>query len=470
MSYVAISQGIALILNVAALAILAGILSPTDFGIAGVGMIFFNLLYYVQDFGVQSAIIQRDSRIDDSISSGLALRLMFSCILFAAIALSTPLISDFFEEPETSLVIIVMTLNLFILAVGFPAQITVTRALRFSRIAIAGVAQYVLFALVSVFLALLGFSYWSIVLGTLTGSAAFVAVLVNYERRFFKPKWDPGLIRELVGFGKHLFVISLMAFVIFNVDQVIVAKVIGVAMLGIYVLAVRFGRSLGDQVTGAVNRVLFPTMARIKDEPQRLRTGYLQSLRMISIVVAPLTMGISAVSPFFVDVILGPNWDEAIAPIAILAFQGLFNSLTAPAMNVLTSIGKPRIMSMQAVAQAVLIAIGAYPAAVLFGVNGVCALTTIVSAGVVVYYILVFSRLFNSAPSEVASPMIRPIASGIIMFALVWAVSLTLSTNVVSLLILVGLGVIAYFSALYYLSNGNDVRDLRNLIRGTISR
>lgn len=462
-SYIGASQLIVFLLTILMMVALARMLTPEDFGIVSIGMIFMALFASVQDFGVMQAIVQRDSRIEESISVGLAIRWIIAAILAALVTGFSSLIADFYGIPALSLVLIVMSLNLFVQPVAFSSQVLLTRRLSFSYLALATVVQVVVLAVVSIALALLGLSYWSLVIGSLSGSVALVLALRYYEGYSPKPVMDTMLAKELLGFGKHLLVTGLMAFVIFNVDQLVVGKVLGVMALGIYFMAVRFGRTIGEQISGTVNKVLFPTMARMKNSMENLRIGYVQSLRMISIVTVPCCLGLSALSSVFVVVVLGSDWAPAAIPLSIISIQGLLNALITPASNVLMSIGKPKYMSIQTSVQAIVLCAAIYPVAVLWGLVGVCVLTTSLSFLVLLYFLFVFSDIFRARVVDVAAPLVAPLASGVVMYLLLVPLSLILKQDWYAIIELSLIGITIYALCLHMMSRGRDVRDFIGL-------
>jgi O-antigen/teichoic acid export membrane protein len=464
-SFIGLAQAIALLLSVVSMALLARILTPEDFGIVALGMVFLGLFLSFQDFGVAPAIIQRDSRIDDSISVGLSLRWIIAVLLFLCIVGLSPLFAVFFGNPSVPFVLTVFSLNLFVLTFGFSSQTLLTRSLSFRPLAYAVIVQSLLFAALSIVLAYAGFSYWSLVIGSIIGNVAYVAVLRFQERRRFKPKIDISLMKELLGFGKHLLVTWLMVFVIFNIDQIVVARVLGVTVLGFYFIGIRFGRAIGEQIAGVVNRVLFPTMARLKDNVGHLRIGYTQSLRVIAIVTVPLSLGLSALSPLVVDVVLGPSWILAVVPLSMLSIQGLLNALITPASNVLISIGKPKYISIQSTVQAIAIAVAIYPVALEYGINGVSVLTTVLSMGVLAYYLLVFSRIFRVSLWEISEPLVPSLLSGVTMAVLILILVHSLPHTTTTLIAFAAIGLVLYVALLHVLSKGRDVRGIVGLLK-----
>ena len=464
-----VAQIAATVLSLVTLAILARILTPEDYGVVGAGMLLIGLFAGVQDFGILSSIVQRDTRVAESISVGITMRVIAAILLSGCVVAASPLLSDFFGNAAIPLVVLVLCISLFVSIVGFPSQTLLTRKLEFSNLAIAAVFQAITTSSVSVALAVLGFSYWSIVFGSILGTIVFVASLVRFQKASLRPKLEVPLMKDLLGFGSHLLVVSLMGFVIFGMDQIIVARALGVSILGVYFVAVRFGRTLGQQIATAVSQVLFPTMSRIKDDLERLKTSSIQVIRMISILAVPASLGLSALSPLFVRVVLGEGWIAAIVPVAIISFQGLFQSLILPIANVFYSMGKPRYISIQASVQGLLIVILTYPIAVAYGLDGVCVLTTFLSFAVLIYSIVMMSKILRARLMEIVRPLIPSYVSGGVMFAILTVLCAVLPERIGTLALLTALGLALYLIVLHILSEGKDIRDFMAIIRGVFA-
>ncbi len=450
--------------------VLARVLTASELGIVSIGLVFVSLFTTLHDFGVYSAVVQRDTRIEESIGVAITLRWIIASICLVGVISVAPFLASLYNEPRLALVLVVLSVNLFIQLISFSSFVLLTRSLKFGQLGMCNIVQSVTNVGVTVSLAYLHFSYWSIVYGSLAASAAYVTALRYFENTVVKPQFDWKLARELLGFGSHLLVVGLMGFVIFSVDQLLVGTILSLAVLGVYYVAIKFGRTLSSQISGVVNAVLFPTMARIKDVRHKLMIGYTQSLRMIAIVNVPIAVGLAALSPMFVTVMLSSKWSAAVIPIAILAIQGFLNSIISPASNVLVSIGKPHYMSAQATVQAVVLVAGIYPAARLFGLNGVCAFTTLISLGVFLYFTIVFSRVFEASVREITGPIIPPIVSGLVLFAFLYLAQPMLTARWFSLILLAVVGLAVYATCLHVTSQGRDVRDFFGLVRTMLSR
>jgi len=466
LSYVVLSQITTVIVSLGTVAILARLLTPEDYGVIGVGMLLIGLFASIQDFGILPSVVQRDTRIEESISVGITLRVIIAVLITGGIVAVSPLLSNFFGNAAIPLVVMVLCVNLFLSIAGFPSQAILTRNLRFSNLAVVGVLYAITTSSVSITLAFLGFSYWSIVFGSILGTVVMVVSLVHFQKASLRPKLEIPLMKDLLGFGSHLLVVSLMGFIIFGIDQIVVANVLGVSALGVYFLAARFGRTVGEQIATAVSRVLFPTMSRIKDDLERLKVSSIQTIRMISIFAVPISLGLSALSPLFVRVVLGEGWVEAIVPVTIISLQGLCQSLILPIANIFFSMGKPRYISIQTSVQGLLIVTLIYPVTVAFGINGVCLLTTFLSLAVLIYSIVIMAMVLRTRLMEIVRPLIPSYVSGIVMFVILAVLCAALPVGIGTLVLLAALGSALYLIMLHVSSGGRDIRDFFAVIRG----
>jgi hypothetical protein len=90
------------------------------------------------------------------------------------------------------------------------------------------------------------------------------------------------------------------------------------------------------------------------------------------------------------------------------------------------------------------------------------------SLGVLVYFLAVFSKIFMSRMIDIARPMVPPLLSGFVTFIVLLLLVQVSPLNVLALVALTLIGTGMYFSVLHISSKGRDVRDLIDLIRGSL--
>lgn len=464
------SQVLIVALNFITLTVLANLLTTEDMGIISIALVFLSLLYNIHDFGIMSAVIQRDTRVEESIAAAISLRWIISAVLIVSVVVLSPILSDLMGISDLWLVMVVLCVNLIALNFAFAPQAKLSRDLSFSHLAIANTAQAALLAIVAIPLAVIDGSYWSFVLGSLAGTAGYVLTLNIFRKASSAPSKDLALGKELLAYGKHLLTSGLMMFVIVYVDQIVIAGALGVATLGIYFIAVRFGRTIGEQIALTINRVLFPTLSRVKDDLGLMKRGFVQSLRIISIVATPIAAGMSAASPLIVKVLLGPEWIPAIFPLSVLCFHGLANALSPSAANVIMAVGKPKYMAIQAGAQAASIVILIYPAAYYFGIDGVAVLSTALALCFMAYLWWVSASILKSGVREIIRPAVPSLLSGAVMFVPSAWLAHELPADLLSLIGVLAFAALLYVAVLYAMTRGRDVKDAIDLAKTMFSR
>jgi O-antigen/teichoic acid export membrane protein len=174
---------------------------------------------------------------------------------------------------------------------------------------------------------------------------------------------------------------NIVGFINSSTDAAVIGRLYGPASLGAYALGFQTGRRAVANVTYVTNQVVFPAYSKLQGDPERFRRAYLRSLRFISVISMPAGFGLATLSDEFVRVVYGANWEAAIPVLAIIAFHGLFLSVSATTGEVFKAVGKPQFFFRTGLLHLVLLfgMIGAlYP----FGIAGFAGARAVASFAV----------------------------------------------------------------------------------------
>lgn len=393
MSYVGMSQLVTALMGILTVAILARMLDPSELGVAFLGLLVVPLLVYVADFGTSTAIVQSEGDTEAMISTALAIRCLITLPLMACAIVARAPISFMLGDNALEPVIIVLALSLPLQALSFPPFVRLTKTLQFKALSVCSVVQSVVYSVATICLASFGFSYWSLVIGYVVGLLGYAIVLNAFSFVRFRIAWSYPLARDIIGYGSHVFLSSLLLFLVASIDQFVIGAVIGVYALGFYVMGVKFGRTIGEQLSGLVGRVLFPTLSRIKDDATLFAMRYSESMRMVGVFSIPMCVVLSCVSPIMVPVLFGERWADAVIPIMLLSVQGLVSSFVAVSQSALLSRGMPSTVAKITFIQFAVICGGLYPAAYYGGVSAVSLLMVMSSVSALLLFLYEVSEL-----------------------------------------------------------------------------
>ncbi|TXF90947.1 MOP flippase family protein [Neolewinella aurantiaca] len=335
-----ISQVLSLIIGI----VLARLLSPKEFGVVGIVLVFRGVAGLFLDFGFTSAIIQNKNSDSRHWSSVFWFNLIISLLLAIIFSLSAPLIADFFNQPALNEVTVAIAWTLVVQAFGMVQISLFQKALRFKKIAIVELISQIIAGVFSIYAAYNGWSYWSLILQLYI--SGIIRVLLVWWLSDWKPMliFDYGIISEMMSFSFPLMGTKIAHYSTQNVDNLIVGKMLGTEALGIYTRAYTLMLLPLQAVSRVISSVMFPAYSQIQDQPERIKKIYLSINRVIATITFPMMFGLAVVAESFVPAVLGNQWMDVVPLIQILAPIGAWRSVHTLSGNVLMAIGKTKLL------------------------------------------------------------------------------------------------------------------------------
>ncbi|MGE3285921.1 MAG: oligosaccharide flippase family protein [Pseudonocardia sp.] len=307
--------------------VLARLLSPEEVGVFAAGTVLSGFLTMFVDSGMKNALVQRrddvEAAADTVFWATLVGGLLIGLLAFGA----APLVGMLFRS-HLAAEIAAVTAGLFVLqaATVAPDAIMVRRFDAMRRL-IVDPARSIAYGATAIGCAVAGFGVWALVIGT------YAQAVVGLIGTWSLARWRPGrgasvrLWRELGRFGLPILVLSLSWRVRGMIQTALLGRTLGESALGQY----RYGTRLGELPRTAIIQIgayaILPTFARISEDPDRFRRGFLRAMRWSWLLAVPVTGLIVALGEPAVVVMLGERWRPAgtflMASGAIAACVGL---------------------------------------------------------------------------------------------------------------------------------------------------
>lgn len=320
------------------------------------------------------------------------------------------------------------------------------------------------YACVAIGLALLGYGVWSMVYGQIV-SAVLMAVLIwlvsDWRPTF---SFDKRAARELFAYGKHILGASIVAFIITNIDDAIIGKMLGMSALGFYTIAYTISNLPATQITHLVSRVAFPTYSKLQDDRDALKHAYLKTLKYVSMLSIPAAFGIFMIAPDFVSVVLGEKWMPAVVPIQILSIFGLSRSIVANNGSLRNSLGRPDIAVKLTLFHIAIFIIIFYPLTVHKGIVGMCLAVLISTVITHISSFIINQLLFSIKLVDVIKSIYLFFFNSTLMVVVIYITQALLTTSSFeTLILLIIIGLITYISLSYIMSK-NTIIELCQII------
>ncbi len=320
--------------------LMARLLSPKEFGVVGMIMIFLLLAQTFLDGGFGTAIIQKKNSTHVDECSIFYFNILVGMILTLGIYVTAPLIARFYAEPLLTPLTRWLSLDILLKSFSLIQTTLLTRSLDFKTQIKANVLANLFGGVAGVTAAYAGLGIWSIVIQTLVASALRTTSL--WFLNPWRPSWSFSLesLRNLFIFGSNMLFSSLLGTFFDNLYPVFIGKVFSASALGYYTRANSLKMMVIDTTSSTLSRVLFPAMASIQDDTERLRQLYRKSILLITFVHFPLMLGLVATAQPLINLLFSEKWHESILYFQLLCLAGLLYPMSVINLDVLKVKGR----------------------------------------------------------------------------------------------------------------------------------
>lgn len=432
------------------------LLSPGDYGLMALATLVLTFLNLAAELGLSSAIVQRKNITDDIVKKCFGLILISNIILFVSLFLTSSYISGFFNEPKLTPVIQLISVSFLITAFGIVPEALLEREMQFKKLAIINLVTTLIGAAVTLVLALFDHGIWALVWGNV--SQFFFKMLgVNFAcHKFILPSFKLVGMKNIISYSYMVAMERLFFFFFNQSDSFIIGKIFGKELLGIYSVASHLASLPMQKISGVINQVAFPAFSSIQSDKKAVSTYILKASRLLCFSTFPIFLGISSISPEFVNVILGEKWLDAIIPLQLLTLVMPFRMHSNILSPVLRGIGRPGIalgnnfISFIIMASAFYIGTG-------WGIIGVCYAWVMVYPFVFLIATYRTMRTLNISYLVFLGTIIKPFLAGAGMYLAIYLTRTILPDELNPILLLASLiivGAMTYVIIILTIADG----------------
>ena len=433
---------------------LARALTPMDFGIFGMALLFNEFLSNVGSLGMGAGLVAKKHVTDNDLSTCFWCMAFMRFAMFLTAFFGAPFVAWFFNEPRVEDVVRVISFIFLISILSIVSQTILSKNLKFRDLNLIRGVTITLESLLAVTLSLTtDLGYWALIISMLVN-----AILTNILI-FIRAKWVPKLLfnkdsfRYLFYYGINGLGFSLTNYLRTNLDYLLIGRILGAQSLGLYEFAYRLPHLVMDRITKPVGAVVFPTLSKVQDDDVRLADGYVKGVKYISLATFPMLFGLAAVAGDAVPVLWGDQWIPIITPLRILCLCAVMRIIPQPIGAIFNCKNRPdlhfKISLVGLVWTALVVGVLGY----LYGIIGV-ALGMVLSVLQSYVALYIAFKMINMPLKNVFIPLLPAFISSILCGTNAFILSFVLQMFSIPLffvlLLSVGFGALTYFIVLFY--------------------
>lgn len=402
--------------------VLARLLTPKEYGIMAMIAVFIAVSNSIIDSGFSNALIRktRIERVD--YNTVFYFNLTVSILIYTLLYLAAPAISVFFKESVLVEIIRILGLVLIINAFSVIPRTQFVRDVNFKTQTKVSLISSISSGVFGIGMALGGMGVWSLVGQQL--SRQFLNTLFLWIYSKWYPVWEFSRksFKELFEFGSKLLLSGLLDTIYKNIYYIIIGRFYTSAQLGQYTRADQFNMIFSSNLTSVVQRVSYPVLSSIQEEPERLREAYQKVIKITMLITFACMLGLAAVAKPLILILIGEKWLPAVYFLQIICFSGMLYPLHAINLNILQVKGRSDLFLKLEIIKKI-IAVGPIVVGVVYGIEYMLwggVLTSFIAYFLNSYY---SANLMNYPTSEQIKDILPTFLTSFLVAAFMWSVS-----------------------------------------------
>ena len=305
-------------------------LSPDEFGLIGMIVIFISVSQVFVDSGLSQSLIRKQNCTTVDYSTVFWVNLIIGICCYIIIWISAPLIADFYGNSQLISLTRVTSISIIIGSFTLIQQTIFTKDVDFKSLTKSSTTGTFISGVASLILAFYGFGVWSLVWRSIINQAVRTAILWGQNR------WKPELFCSLISlkehfrFGSNILIISLIAAFYKNLSNLIIGKSYSERILGYYTNADQYSMMPSSAITAITNKVSYPVLSKIQNDNIKLKDNVNKLITNVMYVSFVIMFGLAALAEPLIGVILGEKWLPSV-----VIFQALCIAYSISPMHVI---------------------------------------------------------------------------------------------------------------------------------------
>ena len=330
------AQGVTFIVTI----VLARLLDPSVYGTIALVTVFTTIMQVFVDSGMGNALIQKKDADDLDFSSVFYFNIVVCSILYFIMFFSAPFIATFYEMPELTPVVRVLSLILVISGVKNVQQAYVSRNMLFKRFFFSTLGGTICAAVVGIAMAYMGLGVWALVAQMLCNAAIDTTIL------WITVKWRPKKmfslerLKGLFSYGWKLLVSALIDTVYNDLRQLVIGKIYSKEDLAHYNQGDKFPKLIVTNINTSIDSVLLPTMSKAQDDKVAVKNMTRRSIKTSTYIMMPLMVGLAVCAKPLISLIMTDKWLPCVPFLRIFCFSYAFYPIHTANLNAIKAMGR----------------------------------------------------------------------------------------------------------------------------------
>lgn len=440
------SQLVAFVISI----ILARLLTPDDYGVIAMILVFINIADVFVQSGFTSALIQKKDADQTDFSTIFYCSLLASVVIYLILFFSSPFVGHFYNNESIVLYLRVFSLKIPISVYNSIQHAYVSRHMLFKRFFLSTLVGTILSGIIGIVMAYFGYGAWALITQYISNTVFDTLVLC------VTVPWRPSLsfslrrAKSLMSYGWKILAADLSGTFFGQLRNLIIGRYYTPSDLAFYSKGQQFPLLVYNNVGVSIMSVLFPAISNVGDDIEKAKRMTRRSMQVITFVLVPMLMALAAIAPPLIRLLLTDKWDDSIPFLQILCLGFSMAVLGIAPFQALKAVGLGNVvLKLEFIKKPVFIVL------LIIGVKISVLATAVTMAAYELYGVLVNStqvkKYLNYTYREQIHDVLPYVVITAIMFVAMLAVYIPSISNLLNIIIqlLVGFSIYILLSWLF---------------------
>ncbi|MBX2924894.1 MAG: MOP flippase family protein [Chitinophagaceae bacterium] len=324
--------------------ILSRLVTPAEYGLLGMVIVATGFFQVFKDVGLGASIVQKQGITDGEKSTIFWLNVAIGVTLSVILLIASPFIARFFNQPALIALISVMALNFLFTSFLIVPDALIQKAMNFKGYFFLNLIATVLGGALGIWMAFNGAGVWALVAQIICSS--FITLLLSFNISKWRPSFvfDKSLLKDHLKFSMPILADNSINYWVRNLDKILVGRVLGASILGIYTRAYSLMLMPLSQISNTLNRVMFPSFSLIQYNKKAVWDQFIKMNGIIAFICFPMMALLGIFSREIISVIYGSLWLDVVPVFTILCLLGAFQALASTFGPIYYATAQTRLM------------------------------------------------------------------------------------------------------------------------------
>ena len=296
--------------------IVAGFLTPRDYGIFGLLVAIIGTIAALRDIGIGDKYVQQSEHDDEAaFQKAFTVSVVVDAVFLVFLLVLIPVLAQVLDHPELLVPGLVLLLAIPATTLSSPLWIFYRR-MEFRRQRTLQAADPITSFVVTLALAIAGAGYWALIIGALAGMWAGVAVSIVASPYKLRWRFERRALGEYLSFSWPLFLVNANRLVLVQAAVLVGQIALGLGAVGALTLANQIAQ-VSNKADTIVTGTIYPAICAVQNRMDLLFETFVKSNRLGLMWGMPFGIGLALFAPDLVHFVLGDRWELAVPLIQV---------------------------------------------------------------------------------------------------------------------------------------------------------